>query len=61
MGKFIGILCVALVLVGAAVAFGIAFTPALCTVAAFVSAVLVLVGDFAWKRFSKSGGAKPNA
>lgn len=51
--KLLAILCLALVLVGIAVAVGIAFTPALCTVAAFLSAVLILAASTLLKLFAK--------
>lgn len=51
--KLLVIVCLALVLVGIAVAAGIAFTPALCTVAAFLSAVVIVVAGIVRKLFSK--------
>lgn len=59
--KLVAILCLALVLVGVAVAVGIAFTPALCTVAAFLSAVIIVVFDGVRKLFIKPSdtGKKP--
>ncbi|MGA8574340.1 MAG: hypothetical protein WB609_01475 [Candidatus Cybelea sp.] len=59
--RLIAILSLALVLVGVAVATGIAFTPALCTVAAFLSAVIIVVVEAVRKLFIKPSntGRKP--
>lgn len=59
--KLLAIVCLALVLVGIAVAAGIAFTPALCTVAAFLSAVIIAVAATVRKLLAKpsDSGKKP--
>jgi hypothetical protein len=51
--RLIAVVCIALVLVGIAVVAGIAFTPALATVAVFLSVLIVLVFGAARRFFKK--------
>lgn len=54
--RLVGFLCLALVLVGVAVAAGVAFTPALCSVAAFLSAVILVIAEGVRRLFVKPSG-----